>query len=300
MAATATVVAQLNSSSAGAQTGATASFTPTANSKLVVIAIALNNNHTTSKVWTISGGSLAWEDGALSGSYESLLGANFDAQIDVEWADVGDTPPTLTVTVDAFSGTDTAWYGVGVFEVLGSQPGVLGLLQVVDFDNPGTSNPTLATGAAKAANSVLLAMVFGISDGGVPAWAAGPSGWTVATKPTGTDGVNVAALTSTTDADAALSGYGTTSNTAEMYGVLLEIGEAVHAIEQSAYRFGVDDGSESAHTWEAAQDTPISVATGQRRLLRVQVNEIGGVDFTEPVSVYYKRSDEADDQWRPL
>ena len=271
MAATATVVAQLNSSSAGAQTGATASFTPSANSKLVVVAIALNNNHTTSKVWSISGGSLSWVDGDLAGPFESLVGANFDVEIDVEWAQVGASPSSMTVTVDAYSGTSTAWYGVAVYEVVGSEPGVFGNLQAVDFHNPGNATPTLALATGKTANSVLLSTIFGISDGGVPAWAADPSGWTVATKPTGTDAVNVAALTSTTDSDAALSGYGTTSNAAEMFGVLIEIGEDTASIEQEGARFGDDDANEAGHGWPVAQDTNLTAALGAK-LLRILLN----------------------------
>lgn len=44
------------------------------------------------------------------------------------------------------------------------------------------------------------------------------------------------------------------------------------SIEQEGFRWGVDDGAESAHTWEAAQDTDITVADNQARLLRVLVN----------------------------
>lgn len=42
--------------------------------------------------------------------------------------------------------------------------------------------------------------------------------------------------------------------------------------EQEGFRWGVDDGSESAHTWEAAQDTNITITDTQSRLLRVLVN----------------------------
>ena len=43
-------------------------------------------------------------------------------------------------------------------------------------------------------------------------------------------------------------------------------------LEQEGFRWGVDDGAESAHTFEAAQDTSISIADTQARLLRVLVN----------------------------
>jgi len=43
-------------------------------------------------------------------------------------------------------------------------------------------------------------------------------------------------------------------------------------LEQEGFRWGVDDGNEAAHTFEAAQDTNISIADNQSRLLRTLVN----------------------------
>ncbi len=42
--------------------------------------------------------------------------------------------------------------------------------------------------------------------------------------------------------------------------------------EQEGFRWGVDDGNEAAHTFEANQDTNITIADNQSRLLRVLVN----------------------------
>jgi hypothetical protein len=53
--------------------------------------------------------------------------------------------------------------------------------------------------------------------------------------------------------------------------------------DQEGFRWGVDDGSESAHTFEAAQDTSISIASNQARLLRCLVDSAGdltGVAYT--------------------
>lgn len=69
---------------------------------------------------------------------------------------------------------------------------------------------------------------------------------------------------------------------------------------QTAYRWGLDDGNEAAHTFAAAQDTPITVGAGQRRLLRAQVDEQAAADRTAGYTLQYKRSDEGDDQWRDL
>lgn len=43
-------------------------------------------------------------------------------------------------------------------------------------------------------------------------------------------------------------------------------------LEQEGFRFGVDDGNEAAHGWEAAQDTNITTAANVSRLLRVLLN----------------------------
>jgi len=62
-------------------------------------------------------------------------------------------------------------------------------------------------------------------------------------------------------------------------GVILNHSSAI--IDQEGFRWGVDDGSESAHTWEAAQDTNISIAVGSR-LLRVLLDATG-----DPASAAY-------------
>lgn len=58
---------------------------------------------------------------------------------------------------------------------------------------------------------------------------------------------------------------------------------AAVTLEQEGFRFGVDDGSESGHTWEAAQDTNISTAAGESRLLRFIVNATG-----DPAAIAFK------------
>lgn len=54
-------------------------------------------------------------------------------------------------------------------------------------------------------------------------------------------------------------------------------------VEQEGFRWGVDDGSESAHGWEAAQDTSITIADTQSRLLRVLLNATG----SDPAATAY-------------
>lgn len=47
-------------------------------------------------------------------------------------------------------------------------------------------------------------------------------------------------------------------------------------LDQEGFRWGVDDGNESAHGWEAAQDTNITLPDNQSRLLRCLVDVASG------------------------
>jgi hypothetical protein len=70
------------------------------------------------------------------------------------------------------------------------------------------------------------------------------------------------------------------------------------SVTQTHARWGLDDGTESGHTFAAAEDTPITAAAGLRRLLRVQLDETAGASDVGGKTVQYKRSDEGTDQWR--
>lgn len=74
----------------------------------------------------------------------------------------------------------------------------------------------------------------------------------------------------------------------------------VSSVAQSAYRFGLDDGNEAGHTFAAAENTPVTVATATRRLLRVQLNEVAGIDSTSAYRLQYRRTDEGPTEWRDI
>ncbi len=298
MAVTASVLTTIGQGTAAA-TNVTGSFTPAADSKLVVVVCAVNNGHTTAKSWTISGGSLSWAQlGSSSSEFENAAGgADFDYSMAVFWADVGGSPGSMTVRADPYATAPTGYTGIVVFEVVGSAAGVAANLQAVAYNAADTGTVTVSLGSAPTAGSAMLAGWFALSDGGAPTWNADPADWTSGTETT-TGVMATAGLVSTTDADGSLN-HGYTGNQNECAGAIIEIGVGV-ALAQSAYRFGLDDGNEAAHTFAAAQDTPITVAAGQRRLLRVQVNETGGADATTAYTLQYKRSDEGADQWRDL
>lgn len=58
--------------------------------------------------------------------------------------------------------------------------------------------------------------------------------------------------------------------------------------DQEGFRFGLDDGSESAHTWAAAQDTNHSVTVGTAVLIRNLVNGTGDLASTAYTLRYQK------------
>lgn len=71
--------------------------------------------------------------------------------------------------------------------------------------------------------------------------------------------------------------------TATIRPILTVVWESAVDTDQSHFRWGVDDGSESAHGWEAAEDTNITVAADNARLLRLQADidgDLGATAFT--------------------
>lgn len=81
---------------------------------------------------------------------------------------------------------------------------------------------------------------------------------------------------------------GTFSFGSASYGSALVAQVGVHfipgvpaTVDQEGARFGLDDGSESAHTWAAAQDTDLSAALGAK-LLRILLNTAGDLASSVP------------------
>ena len=56
--------------------------------------------------------------------------------------------------------------------------------------------------------------------------------------------------------------------------VALKEAAAAASLEQEGFRFGVDDGSETTHTWAAAQDANLSAPAG-KQILAVNINATG-------------------------
>lgn len=130
------------------QSKTTASFTPAANSLLVVVASAQRENHATAQTWSISdSASLTWTSRATS----TNITGNFGGGIQVWTAQVGASPASMTVTVDPWSTAVTGWIGLEVFDITGHDTSST-------FPQAATTNTTTSTG-----NSVSLTVTLGSS-----------------------------------------------------------------------------------------------------------------------------------------
>ncbi|WP_128003456.1 hypothetical protein [Piscinibacter defluvii] len=87
--------------------------------------------------------------------------------------------------------------------------------------------------------------------------------------------------------DAGVFGYGSTPGTS-VVGTWTAGNLSTATAEQEGFRFGVDDGSESAHTWAQAQDTNDTVSVGTARLIRALINGSGDLPATAYTLRYQK------------
>lgn len=112
-------------------------------------------------------------------------------------------------------------------------------------------NTTLAVGSGQSTTNSYNGNLVGSIDGGA----------SIDTASTGTVAMDWTATASTW----AISAFALTEAPA-------------FSTEQEGFRWGVDDGSESAHGWEAAQDTSVTLDDNQSRLIRLLVNGAGNPD----------------------
>ena len=124
----------------------TASFTPSANSLLVMVATVQREGHTTASAWTISDTAwLTWTQRALS----SNIAGNFGGDIILWTAPVGASPAAMTITIDPFATTITGWIGYALFDITGHDT-------TTPLPQSAVANTTTSTG-----NSVSLTVTLG-------------------------------------------------------------------------------------------------------------------------------------------
>lgn len=174
-----------------------------------------------------------------------------------------------------------------------------------DIGTNFNDSSAVCTPAGAATSGNLVVMVVAGAGAGTPTYDTPPTNFALISGagfgPTGNFHGNAVSSTTTTATSFAwgFTSSGGDYNLGAFTAELADSG-APAITSQSHYRWGLDDGSESAHTWDAAEDTPTTAAAGQRRLLRVQVDNNTASDITAAYTVQYKRADEGAEQWRDL
>lgn len=179
---TPTITARTNGSNGtalGETTFTTASFTPTANSKLYVFAIATNENHGGTRNWSASGGGLTWTNIAEPVLRDWTVDGSYDTNCCLLEADVGGSPSSMTVTVDPNASTGDDYYmSWAVFDVSGGTPDHVQSAQAVSEQESNGNSETLAVSlGGNATSGSLVVACFGVFGTGSGACAI-PSGWT--------------------------------------------------------------------------------------------------------------------------
>lgn len=182
-AASFTVTQRISSSqgttSAGSYTSA--SFTPTADSRLFVFAATETDAQVNARDWTISNtGSLSFTKYDESPNVSFADQAIYTHNVVVWYADVGGSPSSMTVTVDP--GLGNYWSAMVVFDVTGYDTGTPFAQSSVD--NGASVNPasdsasgTLTLGASPTSGNLVVAMFGAAADGG--GGFATPTGYTL-------------------------------------------------------------------------------------------------------------------------
>jgi hypothetical protein len=181
----------------------------------------------------------------------------------------GASPPTLTFT-GTFSGGSLEWHCLaftnGSVNIDASATTTLGQ----------RTTPNCPSAVATGSSDEALAIAFNW-DGSVSGGWAAPSGYTIRS-------VNgfaldcVCASKTLSAAGAEDPGAYNASNGGgpnDTWEVTLLIGDASvggPTLEQEGYRWRNDDGSESAATWKAAQDTVPTITAGNAARLRMDIN----------------------------
>lgn len=268
-----------------------ATGTLTAGQHLVVGVMASSDFHANAFAWSIS--DTAGRTWTQRGSTAAAGSGNRRAEMRLYTAPVGVGTSSTTITVDAFA-TGAGLYEVGV-AMIDSDP--VALVQAVLAVAAASASAGATFGATPGSYQTALALAEGPAGG--PTWNAAPTNFTslnAYTEGGASPGGARWATSATIHATTVTQTVTAASDFAGM--ILVEWDPGLPTITQDGYRWGLDDGTESTHTWAGAEDTGITAAAGERRLLRVQLDQTNGIDSTAAYRLEYKRSDEGDDQWR--
>lgn len=139
--------------------------------------------------------------------------------------------------------------------------------------NGASGSGTTPSVTLNACPAECLGLAIGLSASS--GWSSPTSGWSLLTI---TDSVFFDS--GAQNADLGASGDKTisatvSSGTWQINAIAITPAGGASSLEQEGFRFGADDGSESAHTWLAAQDANATVAAGGSALVNILVNVTG-------------------------
>lgn len=167
------------------QTLASSSFTPTAGAKLYAVGVAQNEGSSDAQSWSCSGGSLTWEQIAVTTQRQYAGITGYDSTSVMFEATVGGSPGSMTVTVDPHSDADFAYMSLHVFEVTGTDVELVQFAAASDTKGSGggvndATHTVTLPGTATSGNLCIATLGGPCATGGPTT----PSGWTALTSST--------------------------------------------------------------------------------------------------------------------
>ena len=147
-------------------------FTPTANSRLFVIAVRMNDFHVIGTDWSISNtGSLSFTKLDESTGYPWNGNVNYVLNCVCWWDDIGGSPSSMTVTVQPdFSGGALHFISLIVFDVTGFDTGTPFAQASVDNGSQkgggDSESGTLTLGGSPTSGNLVVAMFTAGADTG--------------------------------------------------------------------------------------------------------------------------------------
>ena len=294
---------------AAAQTKTASALAFSAGDRILTVGLCIPNGYGDSYLMgatsTASTNSVTWSTLA-TGATNTYDSVGFPAKLVLLISSELTATESFDVSLDPHTGNTQDYYiALGVARLTGVT-GSLAQAAVGAIAGANVDDATCTFASAPTAGNLQLMIVGHIAGDDSVTWDAVPTDFAQVSGSTAASVglLGFSAIASTTATATAVT-WGYENGIAFKYGVnavAVELaaagGPAIHS--QSAYRWGLDDGSETTHTWDAAENAPISAAAAQRRLARVQIDNNTGADITSAYRLQYKRADEADTEWRDV
>lgn len=222
--------------------------------------------------------------GLTFSSVTESTGSGSTAEVEFFEADAAAGGTNVEISVTA-SGTSDPWC-FGVWVITGN-PGAVGNTSQTSTQVDGTdTSRSLVT----AAGEIVLMIESDWLAANTPQTLTAGSGTSTLRTNRQVSGQYTSVFGDWVGTSAATASYGSTSYSGRRCATAaIVIGAATYTTDQDAFRWGNDDGSESAHGWAAAEDTNLSAPLGSK-LLRLQVEATAGDPDALAFSLRYQKN----------